>query len=404
MNTNTRIQLSIMMFLQFFVWGSWYATTGTYLQKLGFDGAAVGNIFSTISIAAIIAPLFVGIIADRFFEAQKVLAMSHIIGAGILYFTSTVNDADTFYWVLLLYSIFYMPTLALTNAVSFYQMTSPEKEFPSIRVLGTIGWIVAGWIISFAKFEDSNMQFVIAAAASLITGLYCFTLPSTPSKSKGEPINIGRLLGLDALKLMKSRNFAILVISSFLVSIPLNFYFTFANAFFNETGMEYAAAKMTLGQVSEIVFMLLMPFFFARLGVKKMILVGILAWIIRYLLFAYGDNQSMVWMFYIGILLHGICYDFFFVTGQIYVDNEAPEEIRASAQGLITLATYGVGMYIGAIVAGQIVKQFTILENGEIIGHLWWNIWMVPAALAAIVLILFMALFREKASIGQKTV
>jgi len=390
-----------MMFLQFFVWGCWYATAGNYLSKnLGYDGAVIGGIFSTISLAAIIAPLFVGIIADRFFEAQRVLAVAHIIGAGILYYISSVNDSDTFYWVLLLYSIFYMPTLALTNAVSFYQMSSPEKEFPGIRVLGTIGWIVAGLLISFAKFEASSMQFVVAAVASLVTGLYCFTLPNTPSESKGEPINVGKLLGFDALKLMKNRNFAVLVLSSFLVSIPLNFYFTFANNFLNEAGMEFAAAKMTLGQASEIIFMLLMPFFFSRLGVKKMILVGILAWILRYILFAYGDNQTMVWMFYSGILLHGICYDFFFVTGQIYVDNEAPEEVRASAQGLITLATYGIGMYLGAIVAGQIVNQYTIMENGAEVGHDWSQIWMVPAGLAVVVLILFLILFKEEESIA----
>ncbi|MFK7979931.1 MAG: nucleoside permease [Saprospiraceae bacterium] len=396
MKTSIRVQLSIMMFLQFFVWGCWYATVGNYLsQNLGYNGAVIGGIFSTISIAAIISPLFVGIIADRFFEAQRVLAVSHVIGAGILYYLSSISDPDTFYWILLLYSIFYMPTLALTNAVSFYQMTSPEKEFPGIRVLGTIGWIIAGLIISFAKLEASSTQFIVAAVASLITGLYCFTLPNTPSESKGQPINIGKLLGLDALKLMKNRNFAVLVISSFLVSIPLNFYFAFANNFLNEAGMEFAAAKMTLGQASEIIFMLLMPFFFSRLGVKKMILVGILAWILRYVLFAYGDNQTMVWMFYSGILLHGICYDFFFVTGQIYVDNEAPEEVRASAQGLITLATYGIGMYLGAIIAGQIVNNYTIMENGAEVGHDWTQIWLIPAGLAVAVLLLFLAFFRE---------
>jgi len=395
MNSKTRIQLSVMMFLQFFVWGCWYASAANYLQKIGFDGGVVGSIFSTINIAAIIAPLFVGIIADRFFQAQRILAISHIVGAAILYWISSVNDSDTFYWVLLLYSIFYMPTLALTNAVSFYQMTSPEKQFPGIRVLGTIGWIIAGWVISFAKFEDSNMQFVVAAVASLVLGIYCFTLPQTPPKSKGEPINIGKLLGLDALGLMKSRNFAVLVFSSFLISIPLNFYYIWANPFFTESGMEYALFKMSFGQVSEIVFMLLMPFFFMRLGIKKMMMVGMLAWVFRYLLFAYGNNEEMVWMFYMGIFLHGICYDFFFVTGQIYVDNEAPEKLRSSAQGLITLATYGVGMYIGAIVAGQVALAYETMVDG-VAQHQWFEIWMVPMALAAGVLFLFTFLFKEK--------
>ena len=395
MNINTRIQLSLMMFLQFFVWGAWYATIGTYLFEIGFDGASIGNIFSTVSLAAIIAPLFIGIVADRFFAAQKVLAVLHILGAAILYWVSSITEPGPFYWILLLYSLCYMPTLALANAVSFYQMTDPGKEFPSIRVLGTIGWIVAGILIGTAKLENSHLQFIVAAAASLVMGIYCFFLPNTPPKGRDEPISVGRLLGLDALKLMSNRNFAVLVISSLLVSIPLAFYYAFANPFFNEAGMENAASKMTLGQASEIIFMLLMPFFFRRLGVKKMMLIGMFAWVARYILFAYGNNEDLVFMFYLGIILHGICYDFFFVTGQIYVDNEAPEKIRSSAQGLITLVTYGIGMYLGAIIAGMVVKNYETIQN-EVARHEWFEIWMVPAALAGIVLLIFAIFFREE--------
>ncbi len=399
MKTNIRIQLSVMMFIQFFIWGSWYVTANIYLKKIGFGPTDVGSIYSTISLAAIVAPLFVGIIADRFFEAQKVLAVSHLVGAGLLYYVSTINEYSNFYWFFLLYAIFYMPTIALTNAISFHQMKDPGKEFPAIRVLGTIGFIAAGWAINNLKLESSNLQFVLAAAGSLLLGVYSFTLPNTPAKSKGEKVNLSKLLGLDAFGLMKKRNFAILVISSFLVSIPLNFYFVNTGSFLDELGIQDIAGKMSMGQMSEIIFMLLMPFFFKRLGVKKMILIGIAAWILRYILFAYGDNQAMVWMLYAGIILHGICYDFFFVTGQIYVDNEAPEELRASAQGLITLATYGIGMYIGAIFSGRVVKHFEVVNN-DAISYQWWEIWMTPAVLAVGVLLVFWLFFREEEKIA----
>jgi len=349
-----------MMFLQFFVWGTWYATLATYFFKIGFEGGAIGDIFSTISLGAIIAPLFVGIVADRFFEGQRVLGVLHLLGAGVLYWCSSITDSNTFYWALLLYSILYMPTLAISNSVAFNQMRNPEEEFPLIRVLGTIGWIVATNIIGFLALEASEKQLIVGAITSVIYGLYCFSLPSTPPKAKGEPINIGNILGLDALGLMKNRNFAVM-----------------------------------LGQVSEIVFMVLMPFFFKRLGVKKMILVGVIAWIARYVLFAYGNNEGLVFMFYLGILLHGICYDFFFVTGQIYVDKFAPEKLRSSAQGLITLATYGVGMFIGSIVAGQVVQYYESVVDGTKI-HQWWEIWMIPAALATFCFFIFLAFFREK--------
>ena len=397
MKTNMRIRLSIMMFLQFFVWGTWYATLGTYLGKIGFDGSEIGNIYSTVNLGAIIAPLFVGMVADRFFEAQRVLGVCHVIGALLLYYSSTLETPAGLYWIILLYSMFYMSTLAIVNTVSFFQMTDPGKEFPGIRVLGTIGWIVAGLLIGNMAVEDSNVQLQIGAMASLALGIYAFFLPSTPPKAKGQATTVWKLLGFDALQLMRDRSFAILIISSLLISIPLSFYYAFANPFFNEEGMVNAASKMTMGQMSEIIFLVLMPFFFARLGVKKMILIGMLCWVARYILFAYGNNDTLVWMFYLGIILHGICYDFFFVTGQIFVDKAAPEEVRNSAQGLIALVTYGIGMYIGSIIAGRVVENYEIMDQaGNIIDHNWWAIWMVPAVLAGVVLLIFALAFKEK--------
>lgn len=395
MKTTTQIQLSTMMFLQFFIWGVWYVTMGTYLGKIGFDGLNVGAAYSTVNWGAIISPFFIGMIADRFFSAERVMAIMHLAGGVILYYLVQVTDPVTFFWTLLLYAFLYMPTLGLVNAISFYQMDDPKKEFPPIRVLGTIGWIVAGLLISFLDLEDSVQVFKIGALVSVILGIYSFFLPHTPPKSKGQKPTIRDVLGLDALALMKDRSFAIFILCSLLISIPLAFYYSFTNPFLNEVGMENAAGKMTMGQMSEIVFMLLMPLFFKRLGVKKMLLIGMLAWVLRYLLFAYGDNDSMVFMLYLGIILHGICYDFFFVTGQIYVDQTAPKEIQASAQGLITLITYGLGMLIGSWSSGWFVKQYTLADGS----HLWATIWWIPAAMALFAALLFGFLFKENAGL-----
>ena len=392
MKFNTRLQLSIMMFVQFFIWGTWYATMGTYLFKIGFSGLQVGAAFSTVNWGAILSPFFIGMIADRFFSAEKVMGVIHLMGAVLLYYVSTLSTPGEFFWVLLVYCALYMPTLALANAISFHQMESPEKEFPVIRVLGTIGWIVAGFVIGFMQIEDSHVQFQIGAVASLILGLYSFSLPNTPPKSKGTKPTISDILGLETLKLMKDRSFAIFIISSLLISIPLAFYYSFTNPFLNEVGIEKAAVKMTLGQWSEIIFMLLMPFFFVRLGVKKMMIIGMLAWLIRYLLFAFGNPEELVFMYYIGIILHGICYDFFFVTGQIYVDNAAPKEVQASAQGFIALITYGVGMLIGSWTSGWFVDFYTASDGS----HIWESIWLIPAFMAALICIAFWIMFKEQ--------
>jgi nucleoside transporter len=395
--TSVRVRLSAMMFLQFFVWGAWFVTLSTYLGRgLNFAGSDIGGAYSTMPWGAIVAPFLVGMIADRFFAAEKVLGVLHLVGAVLLWEASNVTSPGTIYWVLLGYALCYNPTLALVNAVSFNQMTSPEKQFPAVRVYGTIGWIVAGLVVSFLGLEATATPLRIAAGCSAVLGLFSFALPHTPPKSLGRKVTVRDVLGLDALTLMKDRSFAVFVIGSLLICIPLAFYYGFANLFLNEKGVVNAAGKMTLGQMSEVFFMLVMPFFFVRLGVKKMLLVGMLAWAARYLFFAYGNGSDLVVLFYLGILLHGICYDFFFVTGQIYVDNTAPKRIQASAQGFITLITYGVGMLIGSLIAGWVVQGRQVVEAGTIVGHGWAAIWLVPAAMSFGVLILFALLFSER--------
>lgn len=395
MNLKIRSQLSLMMFIEYFVWGCWYVTMGTYLlQTLKFDGNQVGLAYSALSISAIISPFFVGMIADRFFAAERALGVLHLIGGVLMYLISTVSDFGSFYPLLFAYTLCYMPTLALTNAVCFHQMSDPGKEFPNVRVFGTIGWIAAGLLLGNLKLEASVMQMTLTSGLSFVMAIYSFTLPHTPPKKKGEKVTVSDVLGLEALGLMKNISFAVVVVASILICIPLSFYYNLANPFLNEIGMENAASKMTMGQASEFFFLLVMPLFFARLGVKKMIAFGMAAWTIRYLLFAFGNVEAGVWMLYAGIILHGICYDFFFVTGQIFVDNKAPAHLRSAAQGMITVATYGIGMFIGSIISGKVLDAYTE-KNGEAVTHLWQQVWVVPAALAGVVLILFMLIFKE---------
>ena len=392
MTMSTRVKLSTLMFLQYFVWGAWYVTMGTWLgETLHFSGEQIGLAAGTTAVAAIISPFFVGMIADRFMATERILAALHIVGGGVLYFASLQTTFGAFYFVLLVYTLCYMPTLALSNSLSFRQMDDPGREFPLIRVLGTIGWIVAGLFIGTLGLEATARPLQIAAAGSVVLGLFCLALPHTPPIPKtGQQVTIGAILGLDALKLLRERSFAVFVLGSFLVCIPLQFYYAFANLFLNELNVTNAAGKMTLGQMSEIFFMLVMPWFFRRLGVKWMLLVGMAAWTARYTFFAFGTHADLVWMLYAGILLHGICYDFFFVTGQIYVDRKAPPDLRAAAQGFIAFVTLGVGMFIGSWASGRVVDAFRVGT-----GHDWHSIWLVPAAGAAVVLVLFALFFRS---------
>src|SRR3954464_3818007 len=394
MTSSVRVKLSAMMFLQYFVWGAWYVTMGTWLgETLHFSGEQIGLAFGTTALAAMISPFFVGMVADRVMATERILAILHVVGGVVLFFASTQTRFGSFYGILLIYTLCYMPTLALSNSLSFRQMAHPGREFPPIRVLGTIGWIVAGLFIGTLGLEKTARPLQLAAGASVLLGVFCLALPHTPPMTKrGERATFSTVLGLDALKLMGERSFAVFVLGSFLVCIPLQFYYAFANLFLNELNVTNAAGKMTLGQMSEIFFMLVMPWFFRRLGVKWMLLVGMAAWTARYLLFAYGNNGPLVWMLYFGILLHGICYDFFFVTGQIYVDTKAPSDLRAAAQGFIAFVTYGVGMLLGSLASGRVVDAF--LVPGQPPTHAWERIWVVPGAGAAAVLLLFAFFFR----------
>ncbi len=398
MNVLIRSKLSLMMFLEFFIWGAWFVTMGTYLAKvLSSEGFQIAAAYSTQSLGAIIAPFIIGLIADRFFAAQRILGVLHFIGAILMYLAAQAESFEAFYPIILSYMIIYMPTLALVNLVSFRQMNDPSTQFASIRVWGTVGWIVAGLIIGYVMLWETNgllrNTFYMASGVSAFLGFFSFLLPDTPPKGKSDTKpSLKDILGLDAIKLLKDKNYLEFFIASILISIPLAFYYQNANLFLNDAGMKNAAGNMTFGQISEVGFMLLLPFFFKRFGLKITLLVGMGAWALRYLLFAFGDAGEGAWMLFFGILLHGICYDFFFVSGQIYTDHKAGEKVKSAAQGLITLATYGLGMLVGFWLSGKIYNTYAI-EGG---GHNWNMIWIIPAGIAVVVMLWFSLRFKNE--------
>lgn len=397
MNTGLRLKLSLMMFLQYGIWGVWYVTMATYLGEIGFSGTATGFAYSTTAIAAMLSPFFVGMVADRFFATEKIIGVLHLLGAVLLFLVSQVSTPHLFNGLLILYSLCYMPTLALTNALCFHHMADPGKQFPGVRVLGTIGWIVAGLVVGSLALEATAAPLQIGAGLSVVMGLYSFFLPHTPPKAAGKKVTTRDVLGLDALSMLKDRSFAVFTVSALLICIPLAFYYAFANRFLNDIGVTNAAGKMTIGQMSEIFFLLVMPFFFVRLGIKKMLLVGMFSWAARYVLFAFGNSGSLVGMLYLGIILHGICYDFFFVAGQIYTDKKASPEVRGAAQGFIAFITLGVGAFIGSNLAGKVVDLFPAADGSN-----WQAIWLVPAAMAAVVMVGFAIFFREEPEIAAR--
>lgn len=394
MNTSVKIKLMTMMFLMFSSWGAWYGQMGKYLfTTLHATGDQIGNAYATFSIASIVAPFFMGMVADRFFSAQKVMGVLNILGAIILYFLIQNQDPDTFFWYILAYTLTFAPNLALSSSIAMNQMKNPEKEFPTIRVVGTIAWIVITNIVGFYAVGDKVTIFQIAMFTSVVWALFAFTLPDTPPKAT-KSTSFGQILGTDAFVLFKDRSFLVFFVCSILVCIPLSFYYAHANLSLTESHMTNVENKMSLGQVSEVVFMLLIPFALSKFGIKKMLIVGLIAWIVRFVCFGYGDGISSEWMLYLAIVLHGVCYDFFFVTGQIYTDNKAGEKIKNSAQGLITLATYGIGMGIGSVLSGQVLDKYTS-KVGDLSIHDWTSVWMVPAAISAVVLLIFILVFKD---------
>lgn len=426
-------RLGVMMFLEFFLWGSWAVPMGKYLTTVFSEGRTkpavdliIGQAYGTGAIAAIIAPLFVGLVADRFLPGQVVLGVLHLMGAGLLYGVSQATDPVSFYWLLLAAGLCYMPTLALVNSVSFDQLSEPRRQFPLVRVWGTIGWIAAGItvgsllprlmagglpeglasiVLGDAASNDAgktNLPFLVASVTSVLLGLYSFTLPNSPPKAKGEPVSVAKLLGLDAVGLMKSPPFAVFAIASFLICIPLAVYYSKANEYISAMDIQGmlglgSETVMTFGQMSEIGFMLLMPLFLARYGVKTMLIGGMLAWVARYVLFAFGGETA--WMLVAGVVLHGICYDFFFVTGQLYTDHVAPKSLRASAQGLIALLTYGAGMYVGNLVFPMVASALATTD-----AYPWKPFWLTFAAAAAVVMVGFAIAFRDPVKLGKEEI
>lgn len=403
MNLTTRVKLIIMMFLEFFIWGAWYGAIAVYMSANGMKDLTHWP-FTGNAIAAIISPFFVGFIADRFFATQKVLGVLHLLGAVFMFLAPAFTDSPVVFILLLIaYNICYMPTLSLANTLAFRQMSNQEKEFPAIRVFGTIGWIASGLIISYglSSFvtdispEATALPLYLSAGFSLLLGLYSFTLPNTPPPAAGKAVSAKAIIGVDAFKQMGSPSFYVFILSSFLICIPLAVYYNYTQLYLSNAGFERIAATQVIGQTSEIIFMLIMPLLFRRLGVKWMLAIGMAAWVLRYTLFAAAAPEATTWMILTGIALHGICYDFFFVTGQIYMDKAATPEIRGQAQGLIIFITYGIGMFVGTQAAGFLYNNF--LEGNEALSLVQWqSFWWIPAIFALGVLLFFIAIFRER--------
>ncbi len=402
-----KLLLCGFMFLQYFIWGAWYVSMGTYLGKtLNFAGDEIGLAYGAFAIGAMVSPFFVGLIADRYFASEKLLAFLGIAGGGLMILIANVTAFSEFYPLLILYCATYVPTLALGNSLSLHHLADTKRDFPLVKTLSAVGWIAGGVTLSIGlEGESSNVQFLLAGGASVVFGLYSLLLPHTPPRKTGAQVSIGDILGLDALALMKKRSFAIFIGCMFLICIPLYFYFVNMNLYVTELGWTYSAAKMSLAQVSDVIFLILLPLMLRRLGYKLTIFFGILAWVIRYFLLA-GSTETpdaAVLMIYGAILLHGVCYDFLFIAGQLYVDGEANERNRGAAQGFIAFILWGVGNFVGSTLAGQVQAAKTLAVPNGTIAHDWYGIWIVPAYASLAVLIVFLVFFKEPKSNGTKS-
>lgn len=403
--SHVKLRLGVMMFVNYVVWGAWYVTITNYLTTaLHFTGTQAGAVFGTASIASIISPFFIGLIADRYFATEKVMAVLYTLCAVLMYLMTRATTFPEVYGIMILFCLCYFPNVALTNTMAFQLMKDPGREFPPIRLMGTLGWIFITLAVGFMKWEGTTGQFWVTLAASLVmVAISLGLLPHTPPKGKGTKFNARTALGLDALVMMKQKAFFFFAIASVLACIPLTFYFSFTNAYLNEVGVVNAAGKMSLGQMSEVVMMLLMPVIFRYFSVRRIIILGLVCWVVRYLLLAYGNPGSGMWMFYIAILLHGASYDFFFMTGQLYTDQEAPPHLRNAAQGFIVFLTYGVGMLVGSLLSGSAVDYFTHTEAGKVVRD-WHSFWLSSSGMAAVILVMIVLTFRTNARIQPKPV
>jgi nucleoside transporter len=388
-----------MMFLTYVIWGAWYMTIGNYLTAtLKFTGTQTGAVFGTTALASMISPLIVGLVADRYFSTERVLSVLFFAGAVVLWLVSEAREFSVVYTLMLIYCLLYFPAVPLTNSLAMRHMTDPRRQFPPIRIFAPLGWILISVVVGSLRIEAAPTPFRIASVCSVVMGFFCLALPHTPPVGKGQQTGWKTLLGLDALVLLKDRSYLVFLVASVLACIPLTFYFSFVNAYLNAVGVVNAAGKMSLGQVSEVVITLAMPWVYRRLSVKNVLILGLGAWALRYVLLAYGDAGAGMWMFYAAILLHGVCFCFFFLTGQIYTDSVAPRQLRSTAQGLLTLLTYGVGMFLGSLSSGTAVDVFTRVVNG-VAERNWTGFWLSPAAGAGGIALLMLLLFRGRAKV-----
>ncbi len=387
------LRLAVMVFLHYFVWSCWYNTMAVYLGKLNFTGTQIGLAYGTTAIGALVSPFLIGVIADRYVPAQRLLGVLHLLGAGLLWWISQQTSFSIFYPSLIVYTLTYMAGHGLINTITLTHAPNPAKWFPVVMAAASAGWIAAANVINFAGLADNNGMFRLACGIAVAIALYSFTLPNTPPKGDAGPVSASKLLGLDALKLFKDRSFAVFMFCSFLICIPLSFYFTWTGAFLSDMNVANYASKMTLGQVSEVGFLLLLPVLLPFLGAKRIMILGMAAWAVRFALFAYFHEQpTATWMVLGGILLHGMCYDFIFVMGRMYVDKAAGDSLRASAQGLHAVFTLGAGMFVGSWLSGVVAQNYTNAAGV----HDWKSIWLVPAIMSAALIPIVLALFRDK--------